>query len=87
MATTDSEVTLGTEVRRLRESRGLTQAQMAVRSHLGMTFIWSVENDREVNCCDWQIGRLAKVLGVSVGDLLPLIPRNRRILGRTDPAA
>ena len=87
MATTDSEVTLGTEVRRLRESRGLTQAQMAVRSHLGMTFIWSVENDREVNCCDWHIGRLAKALGVSGGDLLPLIPRNGRILGRTDPAA
>ena len=79
--------TLGSEIKRLRESRGLTQAQLASWSHLGITFIWSVENDREVNYCDWHIERLAKALGVSEKSLLSLIPPNRRRFGRADPAA
>ncbi len=71
-------LTLGKEVRRLREGKGLTQAQLAASSHLGMTFIWGVENDREMDFSAWELQRLARTLGVSERALLDLVPLHRR---------
>jgi transcriptional regulator with XRE-family HTH domain len=79
--------TIGGEVKRLREGKGLTQAQLAVRSHLGMSFVWSVEMGREVDWCSWHVERLAMALEVPEGSLLSLIPIERLGIRPPDAAA
>ncbi len=69
--------TLGSIVKELRESQGLTQQELARTSHVGMSFIWDIETEKEVECCSWQIERLAKTLDVTPGTLLSLIPHHR----------
>ena len=69
--------TLGREVRRLREKRGMTLLELAADSHLGLTFIWAVEHDNDVDFTLWHVERLAKTLGVSEQGLLRLIPPER----------
>lgn len=70
--------TLGSEIRKLREELGLSQAELARSSHLGMAFIWSIERDSEVDFSEWHLERLAQTLGVSLGRLLLLMPHEQR---------
>ena len=69
---------LGSEVKRLREGVGLSQAELAKSSHLGLKFIWGIEHDEDVEFGEWHLERLAATLGVSVGRLILLLPHHRR---------
>jgi transcriptional regulator with XRE-family HTH domain len=60
---------LGERIRKLREERGLTQAQFGDHCELHRTFIGSVERG-ERNVAILNLRRIAQVLRVPVADLL-----------------
>jgi transcriptional regulator with XRE-family HTH domain len=61
---------LGEVVQQLRESRGLTQAQLAERAQLSVSFVSILEGGRSGNNPSPAIiQRLARALGVSVTKL------------------
>ena len=61
---------LGEIVQQLRESRGLTQAQLAERAQLSVSFVSILEGGRSGNNPSLAIiQRLARALGVSVTKL------------------
>jgi len=55
---------LGALVRELRERQGLTQAQLAERAQLAMSYITLVESGQRVSLSPSALGRLARALGV-----------------------
>ena len=69
---------LGSEIRRLREGIGLSQAELAKTSHLGLRFIWGLEHEADVEISEWHLERLATTLGVSAGRLVLLLPHDKR---------
>jgi transcriptional regulator with XRE-family HTH domain len=56
--------TLGEVVRELRERQGLTQAQLAERAQLALSYITLTESGQEANLSPSALGRLARALGV-----------------------
>lgn len=58
------EKKLGELVRELRERQGLTQAQLAERSQLALSYITLAESGQSVNLSPSAISRLARALGV-----------------------
>ena len=56
---------LGQVVRELRERQGLTQAQLAERAQLAMSYITLLESGQQANLSPSALGRLARVLGVT----------------------
>jgi transcriptional regulator with XRE-family HTH domain len=55
---------LGELVRELRERQGLTQAQLAERAQLALSYITLTESGQPVNLSPSALGRLARALGV-----------------------
>jgi transcriptional regulator with XRE-family HTH domain len=55
---------LGELVRELRERQGLSQAQLAERAQLALSYITLAESGQRVNLSPSAIGRLARALGV-----------------------
>jgi transcriptional regulator with XRE-family HTH domain len=61
---------LGTMVRRKREARGMTQADLAKRARLTQGYVSKLEAGAQKNPSVTVIKRLAKALGVPVTELL-----------------
>lgn len=55
---------LGELVRELRERQDLSQAQLAERAQLALSYITLAESGEEVNLSPSALGRLARALGV-----------------------
>jgi transcriptional regulator with XRE-family HTH domain len=58
------EKRLGEVVRELRERNGLTQAQLAERAQIALSYITLAESGQKVNLSPSALGRLARALGV-----------------------
>jgi len=58
------ETKLGELVRELRERQGLTQAQLAERAQLALSYITLAESGQSVNLSPSALSRLARALGV-----------------------
>ena len=58
------EKKLGALVRELRERQGLTQAQLAERAQLALSYITLAESGQSVNLSPSALSRLASALGV-----------------------
>ena len=56
---------LGARVRTLRRRRGLTQAQLAERAQLALSYITLLESGQQANLSPSAIGRLARALGIT----------------------
>lgn len=63
---------LGEVVRELRERQGLTQAQLAERAQLAMSYVALLESGQQTNLSPSALGRLARVLGVTTRQLSEL---------------
>jgi len=63
------ELILGTNVRRLRKSAGLSQEELAAAVGVDMRYLGGIERGQE-NPSLAVIGNIAKALGVSAGSLL-----------------
>ncbi len=61
---------MGTLIRALRESKGLTQIQLAGRAELTQGYLAKLENGMKVNPSIMVLKRLAKSLRVPVTELL-----------------
>jgi transcriptional regulator with XRE-family HTH domain len=59
------EKTLGEVVRELRERQGLSQAQLAERAQLALSYITLIEAGQTVNLSPTALARLSRVLGVT----------------------
>lgn len=55
---------LGEIVRDLREARGLTQAQLAERAQIALSYVTLIEAGQEANLSRQILQRLARALGV-----------------------
>jgi len=58
------EKKVGELVRELRERQGLTQAQLAERAQLALSYITLAESGQSVNLSPSALSRLARALGV-----------------------
>jgi transcriptional regulator with XRE-family HTH domain len=67
-----TEKKLAGVVRELRERQGLTQAQLAERAQLALSYITLLESGQQVNFSPSAIGRLARALGVTAKHLTEL---------------
>ena len=63
---------LGEVVRELRERQGLTQAQLAERAQLALSYITLLEAGQRVNLSPSGVGRLARALVVASRQLTEL---------------
>lgn len=59
-------------VRELRERQGLTQAQLAERAQLALSYVTLLESGQQVSFSPSAIGRLARALGVTAKHLTEL---------------
>jgi transcriptional regulator with XRE-family HTH domain len=59
-------------VRELRERQGLTQAQLAERAQLALSYVTLLESGQQVSFSPSAIGRLARALGVTAKRLTEL---------------
>ena len=66
------EKKLGDVVRELRERQGLTQAQLAERAQLALSYVTLLEAGQQVNLSPSAVGRLARALGVGSRQLTEL---------------
>lgn len=58
-------------LREVRHSRGMTQAELARRAHMTASYIWRLESGGAAPGVDL-VERLARALGTTVHDLLPV---------------
>jgi transcriptional regulator with XRE-family HTH domain len=63
---------LGEAVRELRERQGLSQAQLAERAQIAMSYVTLLESGQEANLSPSALGRLARALGVTTKYLTEL---------------
>lgn len=63
---------LGEVVRDLRERQGLTQAQLAERAQIAMSYVTLLESGQQANLAPSALGRLARALGVTTKRLSEL---------------
>ena len=61
---------VGKEIRRIREAKGWSQAKLAVEAGMGTSALSQIENNKR-NASSRSLLRLARALGVEVGDLFP----------------
>ena len=61
----------GARLRELRNSRGMTQAELAAKAHVTASYVWRLESGGAAPGIDL-VDRLAVALGTSAADLLPL---------------
>ena len=66
------EKKLGEVVRELRERQGLTQAQLAERAQLALSYVTLLEAGQQANLSPSAVGRLARALGVAARQLTEL---------------
>ena len=60
----------GARLRELRNSRGLTQADLASKAHVTASYVWRLESGGAAPGIDL-LDRLAAALGTTAADLLP----------------
>lgn len=65
-----SFVNLGTNVKRLRKEKGLTQEKLAELSDISINYLSKIENNKANNVSLLITYRLAEVLGVTAGYLI-----------------
>lgn len=65
----DWRAVVGTNIRRLRQERGLTQEQLAHEAQLDLTYVGGIERGRR-NPSLLVMARLAEALQASVADLV-----------------
>jgi transcriptional regulator with XRE-family HTH domain len=63
---------LGEVVRELRERQGLSQAQLAERAQIALSYITLLESGQQANLTPSALGRLARALGVPTRQLTEL---------------
>ncbi len=61
----------GARLRELRNSRGMTQAELANQAHVTASYVWRLESGGAAPGIDL-VDRLAIALGTSAADLLPV---------------
>lgn len=66
---------LGDVLRRLREAKGLTQTELARRAKITDEYVSMLESGAKWNPSLMVLQRLAKALGVSVGELILLLEK------------
>jgi len=69
---------LGKEIQRLREARGLTQAQLAQLSDLSTVYVQKLELGERLSPSFPALERLAKALGVTLEIRLAVKPERRK---------
>lgn len=69
---TAQEKKLGEVVRDLRERQGLSQAQLAERAQVALSYITLLESGQQANLSPSALGRLARALGVTAKRLTEL---------------
>jgi transcriptional regulator with XRE-family HTH domain len=74
----DLRAALGSRVKGLREERGWSQAQLAERADLDLTYISGIERGRRNPGLN-SLGRLAKALNVALGSLLTDLRATRAV--------
>jgi transcriptional regulator with XRE-family HTH domain len=62
-----ADMTVGRQIRQLRQARDLTQQQLATHAHISLRTLANVENDEDTLLSTLQA--LADALGVSVSEL------------------
>lgn len=66
------EKKLGEVIREMRERQGLTQAQLAERAQLALSYITLIESGQQTNLSPSALARLARALGVTSKHLTEL---------------
>ena len=61
----------GSRLRELRNSRGMTQAELAHQAHVTASYVWRLESGGAAPGIDL-LDRLAAALGTTAADLLPV---------------
>ncbi len=61
----------GARLRELRNSRGMTQAELAAKAHVTASYVWRLESGGAAPGIDL-VDRHAVAMGTSAADLLPL---------------
>lgn len=61
----------GARLRELRNSRGMTQAELAAKAHVTASYVWKLESGGAAPGIDL-VDRLAVALGTNAADLLPM---------------
>jgi transcriptional regulator with XRE-family HTH domain len=61
----------GARLRELRNSRGMTQAELAAKAHVTASYVWRLESGGAAPGIDL-VDRLAVALGTTAADLLPV---------------
>ena len=67
---------MGDVLRRLREAKGLTQTELAKRAKITDEYVSMLESGAKRNPSFEVLKRLAKALGISVGELLVLVEKS-----------
>ena len=80
----DEVIVNGHKLRELREARGLTQGQLAVKSGVGQSHISRLEAGQRPNAKVSTVARLAHALGVGIDDLLASPRKFPRLDGLPD---
>jgi len=62
----------GSRLRELRNSRGMTQAELAHQAHVTASYVWRLESGGAAPGIDL-VERLAAALGTTAADLLPVV--------------
>lgn len=70
MSTDSTERSFGTSLRTARELAGLSQEDLALRSGLSRSYITNLESERKNNPRLDAMTRLARAMGLTVGELL-----------------
>lgn len=68
----DIVLRFGARLRELRNSRGMTQAELAFKAHVTASYVWRLESGGAAPGIDL-LDRLATALGTTAADLLPVV--------------
>ncbi len=68
-------VSIGSQIRQIREALGMTQQQLAVRSHLQQGVVAEIESGKRKDLCLTTIARLAE--GLNCQPVVQLVPQRK----------
>lgn len=68
-------ISIGSQIRQIREALGMTQQQLAERSHLQQSVVAEIENGKRKDLCLTTIARLAD--GLNCQPVVQLVPQKK----------
>ena len=60
---------MGYRIKQVRESKGMSQTELAEKSGITRTTIWKLETDDKAVTTTDTLAKIAQALGVSIGDI------------------